>query len=319
MTSDRHPLETPPEHGYADWLTAVAPAMRTLDWQRHMQVDDLGEGVSIALLDVLPPEDVELVVEGPPTFSISVFVEGEGTVSIDGGEPLAITPGTVVICSTDRIVSGVDVMRGGVRLRIVDVRFEPHLLADLGGPLWRQYGGRLLVDRSVPERGAVMVGFPAPPALLQAAQHISGCLYRRPDVRRLYLRAKALEMLAIVVGLFLEKDASTPGRGERAQRKVEEAQRLIEGRLHEPWTIARLAREVGLNEKSLKAAFRAHVGQSIHAYLTQMRVEAAANLLVSGQTVTETALSTGFTNLSHFSKTFRKVTGFSPSSLNRRR
>lgn len=110
---ERVPTRLPPEHGYADWLTAVAPAMRTLDWQSHMQVDDLGEGVSIALLDVLPPEDVELVVEGPPTFSISVFVEGEGTVSIDGGEPLAITPGTAVICSTDRIVGGVDVMRGG--------------------------------------------------------------------------------------------------------------------------------------------------------------------------------------------------------------
>ncbi len=316
---ERPAMTVPPELGYADWLTAVAPAVRTLGWERHMHVDDLGEGVSIALLDVLPPEDVVLVVEGPPTFSISVFVEGEGTVSIDGGEPLVVTAGTAVICSTDRIVSGVDVLRGGVRLRIVDVRFEPQLLADLGGPLWRHYGGRLLVDRSVPERGAVMVGFPAPPALLQVAQHISGCMYRRADVRRLYLRAKALEMLAIVMGLFLESDASAAGRGERAQRRVEEAQRLIEERLHEPWTITRLAREVGLNEKSLKTAFRAHVGQSIHAYLTQMRVEAAANMLSTGQTVTETALATGFTNLSHFSKTFRKATGFSPSSLNRRR
>ncbi|WAC29280.1 helix-turn-helix transcriptional regulator [Ancylobacter sp. SL191] len=319
MMDEPRATTLPPEHGYADWLTAVAPALRALDWQRHMQVDDLGEGVSIALLDVLPPEDVELVVEGPPTFSISVFVEGEGTVSIDGGEPLVFTPGTTVICSTDRIVSGVDVLRGGVRLRIVDVRFEPQLLAALGGPLWRRYGGRLLVDRSVPEQGAVMVGFPAPPALLQVAQHISGCIYRRADVRRLYLRAKALEMLAIVMGLFLEADTSAAGRGERAQRKVEEAQRLIEGRLHEPWTITRLSREVGLNEKSLKSAFRAHVGQSIHAYLTQIRVEAAANMLSAGQTVTETALATGFTNLSHFSKTFRKVTGFAPSCLSRRR
>lgn len=310
-------MTVPPQAGYADWLTAAAPAVEILGWERHMSVDDLGEGVSIAMLNIVPPEDAVIAVEGPPTFSISIFLDGEGTLAIDGGQPLMITPGTAVVCATDQTVSGIDTIRGGLRLRMMDVRFAPAVLQGLGGPLWQRYGGALLADRSVPERGAVMVGFPAPAALLQVALQITSCAYSHPDLRRLYLRAKALELLAVVVGTFLNAGQSAI-RAERSLPKIAEAQRLIEGRLHEPWTIARLARAVGLNEKSLKAGFRTHVGQSIHAYLTKVRMEAAAHMLAEGQSVTEVALATGFTNLSHFSRTFRKATGLPPSAFARR-
>lgn len=318
MSSARASMIDPPEVAYADWLTAAAPAVRDLGWRENLKVDTVGEGISIAILDVVPPQDARIAVEGPPTFSISLFLEGEGTLSIDGGEPLPIAPGMAVVCATDQVVSGVNTVRGGARVRIVDVRFEPEFLAALGGPMWYRYGGRLLVDRSVPERGAVMVGFPAPPALLQPAAQIAACPYEAADVRGLYLRAKAMEMLAVTVAAFREAGRAA-AKPDRESRKIAEAQRLLEARMAESWTIDRLARAVGLNEKSLKAGFRAQVGHSIHAYLIKVRMEAAACMLEAGQSVTETALATGFGNLSHFSKTFRKAVGVAPSAFARRR
>lgn len=312
MTDARASLIDPPEIAYVDWLTAAAPAVRDLGWHEHLKVDALGEGISTAILDVVPPQDSRIEVEGPPTFSISLFLEGQGTLSINGGRPLSITPGMAVVCATDQRVSGVDTVRGGARVRIVDVRFEPECLAALGGPMRGRNGGRLLMDYSVPERGALMVGFPAPPALLHAGSQIVACTYTAPDLRNLYLRAKALEILAITVATFREAGDDAVARPDREARKIAEAQHLLEARMAEAWTIARLARAVGLNEKSLKAGFRVQVGQSIHAYLIKLRIDAAAGMLKSGQSVTETALATGFTNLSHFSKTFRKVTGTSP-------
>ena len=159
----RTAMTVPPQAGYADWLTAAAPAVELLGWDRYMTVDDLGEGVSIAMLDVVPPQDAVIAVEGPPTFSISLFLEGEGTLSIDGGEPLIITPGTAVVCSTDQNVSGIDTVRGGIRLRMMDVRFEPAFLADLGGPLWRRYGGGLFDGRYIPESSSGKWRFALPP------------------------------------------------------------------------------------------------------------------------------------------------------------
>jgi transcriptional regulator GlxA family with amidase domain len=74
----------------------------------------------------------------------------------------------------------------------------------------------------------------------------------------------------------------------------------------------RLAREVGLSEKKLKAGFRQVAGRSVHAYLREVRLEAAASMLEAGYSVTETALATGFANLSHFSKSFRQARGVAP-------
>ncbi len=310
----------PPEVAYSDWLTAAAPAMHELDWHRHLQVETPGEGISMAIMDVMPPYDARIAVEGPPTFSISLFLEGVGALSIDGGQPLEIYPGMAVFCATDRNVSGENHVRGGIRLRMVDVRFERSFLNDLGGPLWGHYGGGLLVDRSVPEQGALMMGFPASPALLQAAQQITTCPYRHEDVRRLYLRAKALEILAGLITALREAAETEPDlRPDRERQRIAQAQELIETRLDESWTITRLARTVSLNEKSLKSGFRTHVGHSIHAYLIKVRMEAAASMLAEGQSVTEVALATGFSNLSHFSKTFRRTTGLSPREYARRR
>ncbi|MFG1361004.1 helix-turn-helix domain-containing protein [Xanthobacter pseudotagetidis] len=318
MTEPRASLVDPPEVAYADWLSAAAPTVGELGWKEHLKVDAVGEDISVAMLDLVPASDAQIAVEGPATFSICVFLDGEGSLSIDGGQPLPITAGMAVVCVTDRLVSGLNTVRGGARMRLVDVRFGPGFLAGLGGPLWRRYGGGLLVDRSVPEIGALMVGFPAPSALLQPAQQIVACAFRSADVRRLYLRAKALEVLAVAVALFQEAGAAPGGRRERDRRKVAEAQRLLQERLHEPWTIARLAREVGLNEKSLKSGFRRQVGASIHAHLVKVRLEAAAEMLSGGQSVTEVALATGFSNLSHFSKTFRRATGLAPREFARR-
>ncbi|QQM32879.1 AraC family transcriptional regulator (plasmid) [Martelella lutilitoris] len=63
----------------------------------------------------------------------------------------------------------------------------------------------------------------------------------------------------------------------------------------------------------LKEGFRLTIGKSIHAYLRTTRIEAAADLISAGASVTEAALAVGFENLSHFSKAFRAEKGVLPS------
>ncbi|MBS7810300.1 helix-turn-helix transcriptional regulator [Roseococcus pinisoli] len=79
-----------------------------------------------------------------------------------------------------------------------------------------------------------------------------------------------------------------------------------------------LARQVGLNEKKLKAGFRTQFGTSVIGFLQDVRLRAAHRLLLEGRSsVTEVAMAVGYANPSHFALMFRRRYGVSPSALRR--
>lgn len=93
---------------------------------------------------------------------------------------------------------------------------------------------------------------------------------------------------------------------------LNEARLMLEKSYGEEWTVQSLSRQIGLNEKRLQSGFHALFGCSVHACLTRIRLDAAVAMLKRGASVTETAASCGFGNLSHFSRIFRHHTGVSP-------
>jgi len=63
-------------------------------------------------------------------------------------------------------------------------------------------------------------------------------------------------------------------------------------------------------------SFKKANGLTPHQYIIESRLQAARHLIASGQCdVTEAAFTCGFSTASHFSATFRKRWGFSPSEL----
>jgi len=80
--------------------------------------------------------------------------------------------------------------------------------------------------------------------------------------------------------------------------------------------LAQMASIVGLSPKHLCRCFKHVVGQSPYQYLLKLRMEEAKRLLrKSDQSITQIGLATGFSAVRHFSTTFRKVTGQSPSQF----
>lgn len=60
----------------------------------------------------------------------------------------------------------------------------------------------------------------------------------------------------------------------------------------------------------------AYTGLSIHKYLIRYRIDRAVDLLsTTGLSVTEVGAAVGFSNLSHFSKVFERITGYPPSAF----
>ena len=83
-------------------------------------------------------------------------------------------------------------------------------------------------------------------------------------------------------------------------------------------TIAKLTREFHTNRTTLSKRFREVTGMPIVAYLIQLRINlAAAMLRDTGLPISEVRQRVGFSDDSHFRRTFRKYTGASPSEYRR--
>ena len=84
-------------------------------------------------------------------------------------------------------------------------------------------------------------------------------------------------------------------------------------------SLADLAEEMEVSENRLAAIFKKEVGVSLSAYLTKIRVQSAAHLLLNGQMqVSDIAASVGIADPNYFVKLFKKEFGETPTAYRRR-
>ena len=93
----------------------------------------------------------------------------------------------------------------------------------------------------------------------------------------------------------------------------------MDGASHEDWRVSRLASVSGVSAAHFARCFRDAFGVPPHRYLLTRRIERAKALLRDTDlSITEIAFQTGWDSLGTFGRTFRDVTGESPSALRRR-
>ena len=141
--------------------------------------------------------------------------------------------------------------------------------------------------------------------------------FARNTPNRLFLRAKAMELLSLKLDQFrnhgagLAPNTLNPGDLQQIRRA---ARRMI----HEPDQVknmADLARSVGMCRSRLHQSFKLVFGMPPSMFLRRQRMETAVSLLSQGRmNVTQTAYAVGFSSLSHFAKTFRRHVGVSPGT-----
>jgi AraC-like DNA-binding protein len=115
-----------------------------------------------------------------------------------------------------------------------------------------------------------------------------------------------------------------PHRSEKRQdplllRRLLRARDRMDAASHEAWPVSRLAQVSGASEAHFARSFKEAFGVPPHRYLLTRRIEQAAALLRDTDLpITEIALRTGWSSLGTFGRTFRDVTGESPSELRAR-
>jgi len=94
---------------------------------------------------------------------------------------------------------------------------------------------------------------------------------------------------------------------------IQLAKMYILNNLEQPLTIAQVAKHICQSESSLKRKFKSAHGIPVYQFIQYSRVMKAKDLLDTKQySVTQVAYEVGYSNISHFSKAFKKYINHSP-------
>jgi transcriptional regulator GlxA family with amidase domain len=102
-------------------------------------------------------------------------------------------------------------------------------------------------------------------------------------------------------------------------RRLLRAKDRMDAASHEAWRVARLARVSAVSAAHFARSFKQAFGVPPHRYLLTRRIERATALLRDTDLpITEIAFQTGWESLGTFGRTFRDITGESPSAIRSR-
>jgi AraC family transcriptional regulator len=138
---------------------------------------------------------------------------------------------------------------------------------------------------------------------------------------RLYGEFRSGDNLAplAIEGLALELLAGFGRQSARISENgsgnwLKKAKDLLHQRFHQPLTLVDVADFVDVHPVSLARAFRRAYHCTVGEYVRKLRIESACQkLLTSDAPMVEIAFSAGFSEQSHFCRTFKRLTGLTPS------
>ncbi|RMF10993.1 MAG: AraC family transcriptional regulator [Alphaproteobacteria bacterium] len=128
------------------------------------------------------------------------------------------------------------------------------------------------------------------------------------------------DLLTLQIALrLLDRHSSAPPRVDPLVPPTDdESLRLrdiIEAHLSEPLTLERVATLAGTTPAALKRTAPRALGQSLHQYVLDRRLERARQLIAQGNPLAEVALECGFSSQSHMTNRMRARWGVTPGAL----
>jgi AraC family transcriptional regulator len=142
----------------------------------------------------------------------------------------------------------------------------------------------------------------------------------------LWIEVTALQIIADALEAAFARHGLALSSGKRRREgteadhadHVEAAKTYLAGRMSERVTLDDVARAVGASPFHLARLFRRRTGAPLHRYLMCLRLRASLERLADGANdLTSLAIELGFSSHSHFTDSFRREFGRTPSDMRR--
>lgn len=131
------------------------------------------------------------------------------------------------------------------------------------------------------------------------------------DISPAKVRGAVLELLIDVCEKHSEKKIES--REKVAVDYVKKALEYINDNFRNDISLDEIAEHIGINKFYLTREFKRFTNQTVFFCINSLRCKNAESMLQKGATITEAAMMSGFESVSYFSRTYKKIRGYSPS------
>ena len=130
------------------------------------------------------------------------------------------------------------------------------------------------------------------------------------------LEAETL-VLTLIRRSLGERTSHAPASSYGRQKLVDRTKLLLATDPARRWTLAEIAREIGVSPVYLTQVFAQVERIPLYRYQLRLRLARALDLLADGDDLTSLGLQLGFSSHSHFSAAFRQLYGRTPAEFRR--
>lgn len=292
------------------------PVIATKDFSKFIETININDGIILNITNM--PKgfefDVNVRCEGNP-ICIGCHLAGDMLYIEDGNpDPIHYTKDTVFITKAFHYLA---TKRNADSLKGFGILFYPgaeKLIFGDSAPLMKDKYRALFDDfgKFVTEH------YKAPLYLKAIAESIVNCKLVSHK-REFYIRSKAIEFLNCIFSEYMmrsERGAEATVLQPGEVKKIKMLRDYINSNMDRSLTISQLSKMSGLNDCKLKAGFKEVYGTTIHRYITSEKMSKAKLMLETGRySVSEIAWDIGYTNVSHFIKSFKKCYRVTPGQM----
>ena len=129
---------------------------------------------------------------------------------------------------------------------------------------------------------------------------------------------RTASVLRILSLISRERDVSVSGRFRKAETAVEKIRKMeiyVTCNCRRHLTLEDAARHAGMSRTRFCSFWRHETGETFMTFVTRQRLKTACHLLLTrpGMHVSEICYESGFSDIPHFNRTFRRFLGLSPT------
>jgi AraC family transcriptional regulator, arabinose operon regulatory protein len=233
---------------------------------------------------------------GAPGWLIIYTVDGKGRFGYDGGE-LTVDPGDLVILAP-RALNDYGLENKLRRWDLLWAYFFPY-------NHWHE-----LLHWPEVAPGLMHLCLTPGETRNRVVKQIMTCHRLNHSPRR---HREMFAMNALETALLYCDEANPLVQRARLDPRMLRAMEYMSENLARHISVPQVARHTGLSISRFSHLFRSKTGQTPHQFLQRERISRARQLLeLTQQSVTEVAAETGFDDLFHFSRSFKRYVGVSP-------
>lgn len=155
------------------------------------------------------------------------------------------------------------------------------------------------------------------PKMKPVIHEIINCPFAGP-LRKVFLETKVTELLLMQLQQIEQSPAPEPESVLRSGdvERLHHVKDLIHLNLQEPCSLLELSQKAGLNDFKLKKGFKELFGNTVFGYMTEVRMEKAKQMLLTGNhSIADISFTVGYKNPQHFTAAFKRRYGFLPRDI----